>query len=76
MEPRSTFESAMMTWKRETGDSDLEKHPGLGGGAGWSAATQTKLPLEEEGRQRCSAARSQESATSLFSRVFKMQPQL
>lgn len=30
LEPRSTFESAMMTWKRETGDSDLEKHPGLG----------------------------------------------
>lgn len=74
LEPRSTFESAMMTGKRET--VTWKSTPGWGGGAGWSAATQTKLPLEEEGRQRCSAARSQESATSLFSRVFKMQPQL
>lgn len=31
LEPRSASESGMMTWKRETGDSDLEKQPGLGG---------------------------------------------
>lgn len=36
----------MMTWKRETGDSDLEK-----GWRGWSAAEQTKLLLLEEGTE-------------------------
>lgn len=73
LEPLSASESGMMTWKRETRDSDLENHPWSGG---WSAAVQTKLLLEEEGKQRCTADRSQGSATSLFSRVFKMQPQL
>lgn len=61
----------MMTWKWETGDSDLET-----GWRDWSAAKQTKLLLLEEGKQRCTSARSQENAASLFSRVFKMQPQL
>lgn len=61
----------MMTGKRET----VTWKTTLGWG-GLSAAMQTKLLGEEEGKQRCTTDRSQESATSLFSRVFKMQPQL